>query len=261
MNIARPQLLALAGFALMLILLLSLRTKPSELLDREKNRALNLQSTDVGILKQEAAPGLSDENKARIQILESRLTQSADTSRADILKELSSVWYASGEIGISGAYAEEVAMVTEEAEAWGIAGTTFALCVKRTEKEKERSFCLSKSLEALENAISLDPDNLDYQINRAVLLAENPPKENPMQGVQLLLGLNKNFPKNVSVINNIAKFALQTGQTDRAEQRLLRAIELEPENIATNCLLAQLYSAKGDNNKSSIYQQKCQNRG
>ena len=100
MSISRPQLLAFAGFGLLLILLLSLRTKPNDLLDREKNRALNLQSTDVGILKQEAADGLSDDNKARIQILESRLAQSTDTARVEILKELSSVWYATGEIGI-----------------------------------------------------------------------------------------------------------------------------------------------------------------
>lgn len=256
----RPQLIALAGFGILLILLMSLRTKPNDLLDREKNRALNLQSTDVGILKQEAAKDLSSDNKARIQILESRLAGASDSLRVEILKELSSVWYSTGEIGISGSYAEEVANLVATPEAWGIAGTTYALCVKRTAKDKERSFCLNKSLEALENAISLDPENLDYQINRAVLLAENPPSENPMQGVQLLLSLNKNFPKNVPVINNIAKFALQTGQVDRAEQRLLRAIELEPNNNTTNCLLAQLYSAKGDDDQSSIYRQKCENR-
>ena len=150
-----------------------------------------------------------------------------------------------------------MALLTESAESWGISGTTYGLCIKRSQKEKEREFCLTKALEALENAISLDPENLDYQINRAVILAENPPKENPMRGVLLLLEMNKKFPKNVPVINNIAKFALQTNQLDKAEQRLLGALKIEPENVMTNCLLAQLYTTLGDKDKALTFREIC----
>jgi len=257
MNLHKSQLFALLGFLLLSILLLSLRTKPRDLIDREKTRSLNLQSTDINILRQEAAGRLSDNAKARIQILEAQLADAEDEEKTEIYKDLSSIWYDAEEIGISGHYAEEVAHGLQSASAWGIAGTTYALCIKRTEKEKERSLCLSKALESLENAISLDPDNLSYQINRAVLLAENPPQDNPMRGVLLLLEMNKKFPENVPVINNIAKFALQTNQLDKAEQRLLGALEIDPNNIKTNCLLAQLYEAKGDKRKASNYLMKC----
>ncbi len=260
MKLNKSQLYTVVGFIFFLILVLGMRTKPTELLDREKNRSLNLQSTDVNILKQEALSTLSDNDKSRIQILETQLASTEDKDRIELFKNLSAAWYSAEEIGIAGYYAEQVALNLNSAESWGIAGTTYALCVKRSSKEKERSLCLDKSLESLESAISLDPENLDYQINRAVLLAEHPPAQNPMQGIQLLLGMNKNFPKNVSVINNIAKFALQTRQYEKAEQRLLGALELEPDNITTNCLLAQLYLDKGDNNKSSVYQQKCGQR-
>lgn len=258
MTMTKSQIYTLLGFGVLLLLLMAMRTKPQELLDKEKNRSLNLQSTDVNILKQEAASSLSDNNKARIQILEAQIEETDEDSVDEIYKDLSSVWYDAGEIGIAGHYAEEVAAKNQDASAWGIAGTTYALCVKRSQKDKEKTLCLSKALEALENAISLDPEELSYQINRAVILAENPPPTNPMQGVKLLLDLNKNFPKNVPVINNIAKFAIQTNQLDKAEQRLLGAIELDPTNVMSHCLLAQLYGAKGDNDKASIYQAKCQ---
>lgn len=258
MAMTKSQIYTLLGFGVLILLLMAMRTKPQELLDKEKNRSLNLQSTDVNILKQEAAATLSDNNKARIQILESQLGEADDETIDEIYKDLSSVWYDAGEIGIAGHYAEEVASKKEDAVSWGIAGTTYALCVKRSKKDKEKTLCLSKAIEALENAISLDPEDLSYQINRAVILAENPPPSNPMQGVKLLLDLNKNFPKNVPVINNIAKFAIQTNQLDKAEQRLLGAIELDPTNVMSHCLLAQLYNAKGENDKASIYQAKCQ---
>ena len=260
MKLNSQQLLSIVGFSiLLLVLLFGFRTKPKDLIDLEKSRALNLESTNAAILIQEAGESISGDDKARIQILEAKISESSDTEKAELLKELSSVWYGIGETGIAGHYAQEVAEIEQTANAWGITGTTYAICVKRSAKEKERSFCLSRALEAMENAISLDPENIDYRLNKAVILAENPPSENPMAGVQQLLNLNKNFPKNVPVINNIARFALQTNQLERAEQRLLGALEIEPDNSTTNCLLTQLYLAKGDENEAAKYQEKCGN--
>ena len=73
----------------------------------------------------------------------------------------------------------------------------------------------------------------------------------------MLLDLNKKFPENVPVINNIAKFALQTGQLDKAEQRLLKANNLLPNNKTTICLLAELYSSKGDISNAELFRDKC----
>jgi len=187
-----------------------MRTKPSELIEREKTRALNLQSTDVNALKLEASSTLSSNDKARIQILESELSEADEDEKVDVYKDLSSVWYDAGQLGIAGYYAEQVAISVNDAQSWGIAGTTYGICIKRSTKEKEKSLCLSKAIESIENAITLAPSEIEYQLNRAIILAENPPAENPMRGVMLLLDLNKNFPENVPVINNIARFALQT---------------------------------------------------
>jgi len=253
MKLNRTQIYSIAGFVLLGGILLSLRTKPTELLDREKARSLNLQSTDINILKIEAIPSLNDHTKSRIQILEAQLEEAKSEEKVNILIDLSSVWYDAGQGAISGHYAEEIALIKSDAQSWGIAGTTYGLCIKQATKEKEKSLCLEKALESLEKAMSIDPDEVSYQLNRAVILAENPPVDNPMKGIQQLLSLNKKLPKNVPVINNIARFALH----DRAEQRLLGALDIDPNNVTTNCLLAQLYQAKGNIDKVSLYQAKC----
>ncbi len=260
MILSKAQFYSILFFSLLLLLLLfAFRTKPKDLIQREKTRSLNLQSTNVNILIQEARSGMSETSISRVQILDAQMEQSEGDAKIEILKDLSSIWYDENQLGISGHYAEEVAILDNSAEAWAIAGTTYALCTKRTEKPKEQSFCLTKSLEMLENAISLNPEEVSYQINKAVILAENPPKDNPMSGVQQLLALNKKYPKNVSVINNIAKFAIQTNQLDRAEQRLLGALELEPDNITTICLLANLYEAKGQESQALTFRARCNN--
>ncbi|MFT4565687.1 MAG: tetratricopeptide (TPR) repeat protein [Saprospiraceae bacterium] len=244
------------------LLMFGFRTKPKTVLANEVERSLNLQSTDVSILKSEAIDELSSSSRTQIQILEAQLgTALVDSAKINLLKDIASVWYSEGQIGIAGSYAEEVANISESASAWAIAGTTYGIGIKSAESDKERKYCIAKSLNALENAISLNPDEVSYQLNRGIILAENPPAENPMKGVLMLLDLNKKYPKNVPVINNIAKFALQTGQLDKAEQRLLTANSLKPNDKTTTCLFAQLYDAKGEKSKADEYRAKCAMNG
>lgn len=255
----KSQLIAISSFtALLLVLLFGFKTKPVKLIQEEKSRLLNLQFTDISILDREAKENLSPDERSKIQVLESRLELTSDsTERINIYKELSSAWYSLAQFSMAGHFAEQIAEYENTAESWGIAGTTFALGASKSQREKEKLFCRDKAIENLEIAISEDPDNLEYQINRAVVLAEHPIEENPMKGIQLLLGLNKNYPKNVSVINNLARFALQTNQLDKAEARLFSALELEPDNKLSSCLLVQLYEKTGDVQKRDFYRNKC----
>ena len=256
----KSQVLAIIGFLLFFfVLLFGFPTKPKDLLIKERSRSLNLQATDISILKNEAFQDLSNSERSRMQILESQVDDLDSVDSKNILIELSREWYALGQYAIAGHYAEQIAIEDESAESWGIAGTTFAIGIKQSQKEKERAYCKVKSLECLENAISLDPQNISYQLNRGIVYAEHPDKDNPMKGIMILLDLNKNFPKNVSVINNLAKFALQTGQVDRAKERIETALSLEPENKMSNCLMVELLTSTGSDSQVDEFRRKCEN--
>ncbi len=256
----KSQIITIAGFsALFLILLFGFRTKPKELLEQERTRSLNLSATDISIIRDEAMQAVDGSTRSNIQILQSQLENNQDSiAEIEILKNLSSTWYNQDQYAMAGHYAEQIGQVTESAQAWGIAGTTYAIGIKRSTEDKQKLYCKEKALESLENAISLDPDNLDYQINRAVIFAEHPDSENPMRGIQILLKLNKNFPKNVPVINNLAKFALQTNQLDKASERLQSALALEPNNKTTVCLMAEAMSRQGQMAQAEEFRIKCE---
>lgn len=258
----RHQLIAIAGFfALFLLLLFGFSTKPKTLLLQEKERSLNLKSTDVSILRDEAMEKLSGDERSVIQILQSKESQEEDTlMRIELLKDLSRTWYQYNNYALSGYYAELIAENTQKAESWGIAGTTYAIGINASSKEKEKRYCRDKAVECLENAISLDSENLDYQINRAVVLAEHPDSDNPMKGILILIDLNKKFPQNVPVMNNLAKFALQTNQLDKALERLTTALALDPDNRMTQCLLVQTYDKMGDTLAADKYRSLCEQK-
>ena len=256
------QKLAIVGaLALLAILLFGFSTKPKKLIQEEKVRALNSTSTDISIIKKEVLATITGDQRASIQIIEAQIEGEEDsTQKVEYLKELSGTWFRYGEYAMAGSAAEKVAAIVQSAEAWAIAGTTYAKGINQQDVLKKSAYCKEKAVESLENAISIDPDNIDYQLNRGILFANYPDSSNPMKGIQILLKLNKNHPENVPVMNNLAKFALQTNQLDKAQERLRKAAEIDPENRMTNCLSMELFTRLGELSRAEEFRTKCEQK-
>lgn len=252
--------LAVVGSAVLLFLLLYIgcETTPREFQTVEKSRSLALESTNLEVLLKEAKEELEAGALTEVLALEAQLEEALDdTERSDLLKQLSGRWFSLGYPAIAGAYAEQIAVIEGTEESWSIAGTTFTICVQRSEEEKVRAFCTNNAVEAFENAISLNPSNISHQVNLALLYAENPPSDNPMKGITMLLDLNREQPENVLVLNNLARLAIRTGQYDRAIERLEKARSIEPDNANTSCLLAQAYEGSGNTEQAEAFGEQC----
>jgi tetratricopeptide (TPR) repeat protein len=237
-----------------------LDTIPSKTKDLEKSRLTNIESTSVTNLIREASKSLNDNQKSFIEALELDLDKvGTDTiKRIKVLQSISGAWFELGYPAIAGAYAEDVAKLAKDEKSWSMAGTTFALCVKRDSIDaKEKEFCSKHAIQAFEKAISISPNNLDNRINLAICYVDNPLPDNPMQGILMLRELNTKNPENVAVLNQLGKLAIQTGQMERAIERLENAYKLEPRNKMTLCLLADAYTQSGNEAKSKEFRDKC----
>ncbi|MEL6867343.1 MAG: tetratricopeptide repeat protein, partial [Bacteroidota bacterium] len=136
-------------------------------------------------------------------------------------------------------------------------GTTYAIGVQRISDERIRKYCTGRAVQAFESAISLEPDNLSHRVNLALCYTEDPPQDNPMKGILMLVDLNKQHPENVLVLSNLARLAMKTGQFDKAVERLQQALAVEPENVRVNCMLAQAFESAGKAAEAAPFQQKC----
>ncbi len=224
----------------------------------EKQRFDNVVSTDIGSLLMDAKKDIKPEDGSSILALEMELDNAVEEAeKAKMYKELSSAWYKLDKPAIAGYYAEQVALIENTEEAWSIAGTTYSICVQRETESKVRGYCTDHAVSALENAASLNPPNLQHTVNLALVYTENPPAETPMKGVLMLVELNKQNPENVSVLNQLGRLAIKTGQYDKAIQRLTKAIELEPENPMSNCLLGKAFEEKKDQVTAAPFLAKC----
>ena len=248
----------IVSVVLVLLLFFAFDTKPKAQKDLEKSRILMAESADVQVLLQEAKSTLSVEDGSEVLRLETELELAlTDSVKSSLYKELSGEWYRIGNYPLAGHYAQQVADLDQTEESWSIAGTTYFVGIRGGKSEKERKFSAERAVQAFENAISINPESTSHKVNLALVYTELPPEDNPMKGIQMLLGLNQEEPENVLVLVTLARLAVRTGQWDRAEERLLKALELDPGNGAAICLLADVYPEKGAAEKAAAYAEQC----
>jgi tetratricopeptide (TPR) repeat protein len=251
---------AVSAFILLfLVMYFGCDTKPPEQVAIEKSRALNAESTDIANLEQEAMATL--EGVAANDVLAAQTqvrSADADSLRSLALQELSGAWYRAGFPPISGFYAEEVAELEGTAESWSIAGTTYTIGMRSATEEKVKNFCRNGAIRAFESAISLDPSDPGPRINLALVYTEAPASDDPMRGILMLRSLNEEYPENTSVLMNLGRLGLQTGQFDRALERLEQAYQLDPEDVRVICLLAQAHGGLGNQEESARFGALCE---
>jgi len=248
----------LSFVALFSILYFGFDTKPSKQAKLEENRALSFESTDIRVILAEAKDKLSKRDNSIIGLKEQNL-QRAQTDSATFvnLENLAREWYALGYPEISAHYAEEIAKERNDADSWSIAGTTFTICVTKQVEDKVRSYCNKHAKEAFENAISIEPDNIDHRINLSVLYTEAPPKNNPMQGILMLREMNEANPEEIKVLNQLARLSIRTNQWDNALKRLSQVLTIKPDNQPAICMIAKVYQSLQDFSKAADYQSRC----
>ena len=218
-----------------------------------------LEATGLESLIRAARAELTPAQMATLSTLDERLESQEDPERRlDLLEQLAGEWYRAGQPAVSGIYARQIAEQTESDDAWGIAGTTFTLCTRQEGlNDKTRQFCASQAEQAYQAAISLRPRNVDHRINLALTYVENPGQEGPMKGILQLRELAEDFPEEPAVFLTLARLAMQTGQRERAAERLGRAAELAPDNPDAVCPLAKVLEELGRSEESSIFAARC----
>lgn len=263
MNLTKNQIvLIISCLVLFGIIYFGCDTTPPEIREVEKSISQNIETTSIQNIVVDARKKMSREQIAIIDLLKSDLDNATDSTKVENLINLSSKWYEFGNAALSGYYAQQVAEINNDEISWSVSGTTYTLCVKTTEDQNVRDFCSGRALKSFENALSLNPDNVETKINMALVNVENPPNGQPMTGILQLRDLVAKYPENTSVLNQLAKLAIRTNQIDKALERLNTSIGLDPDKIATNCLLAEALSLAGRAVEGEQYKEKClqQNR-
>lgn len=191
-----------------------------------------------------------------LSIVNNKSTQQAE--KINNLKTLSGLWYRKNEFYLAGHFAAEVAKEIKTGEAWHIAGSSFMQGTygDGTDAQKKQA-CAHEAIHCFETAMKLEPKNPDHEISLATVYTQEPPQDQPMKGILMLLDLNKRFPENVAVLSTLGRLAIKTGQYDKAVGRLEKARSLDPDNKDVKCLLSLAYKGVGKDKESADLAQFC----
>lgn len=250
-----------AALAMFLILYLGFDTKTDKQKTAQASRSMQAESTSLETLEADAKAHLESAQAAQVADLEKKVEQAGDdAARISALKDLSGAWYRFGQVTVAGGIAEEIATLENADTAWSVAGALFFNGLVGSQDQVIRSYCATHAVKAFENAASLNPDNPEHRVNLALVYAENPPPNNPMQAVMMLRELESKHPDNPAVYNALGRLAIKTGQWQRAIDRLEKAWALSKTNPNTPCLLAQAYEATGNTIKAKEFAGICNTR-
>jgi tetratricopeptide (TPR) repeat protein len=224
----------------------------------EAQRELSKQGIGADKLIETAKAQLNAEQKSEIAILEQNLkTAASDTAKIQLLKKLSGEWYRLQQFAASGSYAEQVAEKENTEMAWMIAGAMYQQAIAQSQDETLRQDCTDKAVKAFENALSINPKNIENQINLALCYTQNPPKDNPMKGILMLRELDSKNPNNPKILFQLAQLAMKTNQFAKAIERLEQILSIAPDSPDAICLIADAYQGNGEAAKAASFAKKC----
>ena len=222
-----------------------------------KKRVLESTGIDIAPFLKNAKSKVDPSKLTYVEMEEEKLNSATDSQKVIILKALASAWYKYDEPLISGHYAEEIAKISSDEDTWSMAGTTYLIGLRKAKDKKERLYCTDHAIKSFENAISLNPENVNHKLNLALVYVENAPKDTPMKGILMLLDLNKKYPNNIAVLLTLGRLGLKTNQLEKAIARLEKVLALDTENTTAICLLAEAYGKIGNPEKAKEFSMKC----
>ncbi len=260
MKLNRHQLIAIVTTILFVgVFYFGCETKDPKMKLAEKSRVANFEVTGIENIRKQAFDSLDVSQKSYFDGLHLHLKNSFDDStKVEAMKSISGFWYSLGEYALAGEQAEEIASIQEDEVSWSIAGTTYAAGIQNGKSEIRRTFNQSKAVNAFEQAVSINPDNVTHKLNLAIVYAENPPQDQPMKGILMLLDLDKQYPDSPSVLFQLARFGMQTNQFEKAIGRLERVLAIEPNSVKAHCLIADAYQKTNNTEKAAFHLKVCQ---
>ncbi len=160
---------------------------------------------------------------AEITALEENLNSAPEAEKQKLLTELAQKWDDLNQPGPSAFYYQQIAEKGNTLKDWLKAGDQFTEAYQRSQDSIIQPALVQKALSAYQSALKLDSKNLAARTGSGVAYVNG--AGSPMQGIQLLLGVVKEDPKNVNANLNLGLFSMKSGQFDKAVTRFKTVIE------------------------------------
>lgn len=162
----------------------------------------------------------------QITDLEAELKSASGSDQLELQKKLAQQWDDVNQPAPAAFYYELVAQQQPAYNSWLKAGDKFTSAYQQTADTLIQPALVQKAINTYQQADKLKPNTLEVRTGLGIAYVTGTP--NPMQGIQLLLGVVKEDPKNLKANLNLGLFAMKSGQFDKAVDRFKTVIAQAP---------------------------------
>jgi tetratricopeptide (TPR) repeat protein len=160
-----------------------------------------------------------------IEKLEDQAKNSSGSDLVNIQKQIAHKWDDVNQPAAAAFAYEFVAKSESNYANWIITGDRFTDGYQNFKDTTATAGLLNKAIEAYNKALEINPKSLDAKTGLGVAYVTG--TQNPMQGIQLLLGVVKEEPKNVKANMNLGMFSMKSGQFQKAVERFKIVINVK----------------------------------
>jgi cytochrome c-type biogenesis protein CcmH/NrfG len=187
---------------------------------------------------------LNDSTLAKIADIQANISNTGYPESKALKDSLVKIYAELDELALAAELQATLASKTQTESDWLAAAELYRIVFLRQQNRHAFYFYLqSKFKESLEEALKINPDNLDTKVDLAGLLMEE--DANVMAGVEILLDVVEKEPQNIEANLLLGRFGIVSGQYDRAVMRLETVISQDPTNSEAYFFLGEAYNALG----------------
>lgn len=172
----------------------------------------------------------------------------ADTSKAQQAHLLAELWKSAGNENLEAYYHYLSASADKDATALAVSGDKLFSLYRNSQDTLIKNNLITFALRSLEAASALNPDNLELKVKLGSAYVEGSPE--PMKGITLLREVVEKDPDNISALIMLGRFAILSGQYDKAKERFNQVLVLDPNNAEAIYFMAITQEGLGNIEKA-----------
>lgn len=205
----------------------------------------------------EASMGkLPEHAAAEAKELREIIMASSSTGKiAEANQELAQLLQEHKQIAAATHYYTEYAKLENSEKSLNFAARLNSDLFHRAESPSVRAWAAQQAIATYEKSLELNPDNDTVKMELAASYIDG--SSQPMQGIQLLLGIVREEPDNIPANLMLGQLSIRSGQMDKAQERFEKVLGIEPENTEALYFLAEVHKSKGNKDKAIELLERC----
>jgi len=240
----KTRILLVAGSAIVIWLIFLL---PKVVVDSEATRQGNPQDSVANAKPSENHNEVPQEILDAIRQVRSQLGEGWPKEKNAIFADsLANLYTAAGKFDSAAWFAEEASKFFNTTESWIKAGESYYQAYTFALDQNKQSQLAEKAREFFKKVLDANPKNLDVKTKLAMTYVSS----NPMQGVTMLREVLAEDPKNEPALLNMGMLSIQSGQYERAVERLAELVKINPNHTQGHLLLGIALMNAGDKERA-----------